>query len=153
MHVQRYWPWFQSRYKCVTRGEEGGGFNCPFPEIGKKFPNFEGKCPDCGHLWYNFSIQVQFLKASRRKNWRFIPVGPLFLVFQIEVSLFQENSPALKGSWLRACIISHQWRYCSTLQLSLFDCSKPCCSGNLANSRLLSMKLKFISNNSKLNIK
>ena len=107
IHVQRYWPWSEWRYKCVTRGGDEEGLHCRFPEIGKKCPNFGKKCPDCRHLSYNFSIQVQFLKVFRRKNWRFIPVGPLFLVLQIEVPLFRENTPALKTSWLRACVISH----------------------------------------------
>ena len=34
----------------VTRGGKGGGLPCPFSKIGKKCPNFEKKCRDCGHL-------------------------------------------------------------------------------------------------------
>ena len=32
------------------RGEGGGGVSCPFSKTGKKCPNLEKKCPDCGHL-------------------------------------------------------------------------------------------------------
>ena len=44
------------KYRCVTRGVEGGGLPCPFSEIGKKYPNLGKKCPDCGHLWVKFLI-------------------------------------------------------------------------------------------------
>ena len=44
----------------VTRGGGGGvGMGrspCPFSKIGKKCPNFWGKCSDCGHLWVKFLI-------------------------------------------------------------------------------------------------
>ena len=34
-------------YRRVIRGAKVG----PFSKIGKKCPNLEKKCPDCGHLW------------------------------------------------------------------------------------------------------
>ena len=37
-------------------GREGGSLPCPFSKIGKKCPDFGGKCPDCGHLWFKFII-------------------------------------------------------------------------------------------------
>ena len=47
----------------VTRGGKGGGrrgeaggLPCPFLEIGKKCPNLEPKCPDCGYLWVKLFI-------------------------------------------------------------------------------------------------
>ena len=45
--------------RCVTtggRGGEGAGLPYPFSKIGKKYPNLEKKCPDCGHLWVQFLI-------------------------------------------------------------------------------------------------
>ena len=33
----------------------------------------------------NFSFKMQFLRVSKRKNWRFYPVGPFFLVFHMVV--------------------------------------------------------------------
>ena len=48
------------RSRCVTRagvgGEGGGDLLSPFLKIGKKCPNLEKKCPDCGHLWLKFLI-------------------------------------------------------------------------------------------------
>ena len=47
-----------------------------------------------------------FLRVSERKNQRFFPAGPFFLVLHMIVyqsALFQENSPTLKNFWLRAC--------------------------------------------------
>ena len=39
------------RSRRVTREGEGeGNLPCPFLKIGKKCPNLEKKCPDCGHL-------------------------------------------------------------------------------------------------------
>ena len=31
-------------------GRRGGGLPCPSSRTGKKCPNLEKKCPDCGHL-------------------------------------------------------------------------------------------------------
>ena len=41
------------RNRRVTRGGRGAG---PFSKIGKKGPNLEKKCLDCGHLWVKFLI-------------------------------------------------------------------------------------------------
>ena len=44
-----------SKLRRVTRGGGGGGgFPCPFSKIGKKCPNLEKKCPDCGHHFKSF---------------------------------------------------------------------------------------------------
>ena len=50
------------RIKCVTRGGRGGGLTCTFSKIGKKCPNFEGKCPDRCPLWVRFLIWNVILK-------------------------------------------------------------------------------------------
>ena len=42
--------------QASNQRREGGGLPCPFLKIGKKFPNLEKKCPDCGHLWVKFII-------------------------------------------------------------------------------------------------
>ena len=51
------------------------GFPCPFSKIGKNCPNFTKKCPDCGHLWQNFSFKMKFLRVFRRKTRRFFHYG------------------------------------------------------------------------------
>ena len=46
-------------YRCVTGGRrEGGGEISPAlsRKTGKNFPDFEKKCPDCGHLMVKFLI-------------------------------------------------------------------------------------------------
>ena len=65
------------RYLELTRGGGvgEGGLPCPFSKIGKKCPNLWKKCPDCGHLWVNFSFKTHFLRVSRQKNKRFFPCG------------------------------------------------------------------------------
>ena len=44
----------------------------------------------------NFSFKMTFVRVSQRKKTEFFPCGGFFFLF-----LFQENSPALKNSWLR----------------------------------------------------
>ena len=56
-----------------TRGIEKGGLPCPFSEFEKKCPNFGGKFPDCEHQWFNFSLQVQFLKSFQEKKLKIFP--------------------------------------------------------------------------------
>ena len=70
----------------VTRGGRGRGLPCIFSEFGKKYPNFEKKNTLIAVIYeLNFSFKVQFLRVSRRKNRRFIPVGPLFFVLYMIV--------------------------------------------------------------------
>ena len=57
-----------------------GGLPCSFLKIGKKCPNFRGKCPVVVIYVLNFSFKMQFLRVSRRKNRTLSPAGPLFLV-------------------------------------------------------------------------
>ena len=39
-----------------VEGGGWGGLPGPFSEIGREYPNFRKKCPDCGHLWAKFLI-------------------------------------------------------------------------------------------------
>ena len=72
--------------RCLTRGGQGGGLSCPFPKIRKNCPNFGGKCPDCGYLWVKFLIQNTIFQSFQAKNnGNFFPVGPFFLVLQVNV--------------------------------------------------------------------
>ena len=53
--MEKLFPWT----KRVTGGGEergGGALLCTFSKTGKKYLNFEKKCPDCGHLWVKFLI-------------------------------------------------------------------------------------------------
>ena len=52
----------------VTRRGEGGGLPFPFLKIGKKCPNLEKKCADCGHLQVEFVIQNKMFKSFQEKN-------------------------------------------------------------------------------------
>ena len=86
----------------------GGGLPCPFSKIGKKNILFLEKITLIVVIYgLNFSFKIQFLRASRRKNRRFLPAGPFFLELHMIVhqsTVILENSTALKKSWLRGCI-------------------------------------------------
>ena len=57
----------------------------------------------------NVSFEIQFLEHLGEKNSKIFPCEALLWCFMekmfIEVPLFQETSPALKYSWLRALVI------------------------------------------------
>ena len=73
IYVQRYWPWSQSRYKCVTRGGKGRGLHCPFPEIGKKCPNFLGEMPWCQTSMIKFLNSSAIFKSFQAKKLKIYP--------------------------------------------------------------------------------
>ena len=53
----------------VTRGEgRGWGLPCPSSKIGKKYPNLEKNCPDCGYLWVKFLIWNEIFKSFQDKK-------------------------------------------------------------------------------------
>ena len=43
-------------YRRVTSGRRGRSLSCTFLKIGRKYPDFEKKCPDFDHLWVKFLI-------------------------------------------------------------------------------------------------
>ena len=74
------------RNRRVTREGEGGGLPCLFLKIGKKCPNLEKKCPDCGHLYVKFVIQNEVFKSFQAlKRGNFYLAGLFFLVLQVNV--------------------------------------------------------------------
>ena len=64
-------------YRRVTRGRS---FSCTFLKIGRKYPDFEKKYPDFGHLWVKFLIS-NVISKFRRKIPKFFPVWPFVLEF------------------------------------------------------------------------
>ena len=72
-------------FRHVTRGgKEGGGLTCPFSNIEKKCPNLGENAMTVVIYGLNISFITQ-LQVSRRKNWRFFPTGPFFLVLYMTV--------------------------------------------------------------------
>ena len=102
--------------RCVTReGGSRGGLPCPFLEIGKKCSNFGKKA---SKLWSSmgeiFHLKCNFFRVSRGKNGDFSLMSLSFSCCRwlfIEVPLFQENSSALKNSWL--------WSWVDIMSLAL----------------------------------
>ena len=88
-------------------GGAGRGLPCPFSKIGKKLPSFWKKKPWLCPSRVKFLILNVVLRVSSRKKNIFSPCGAFLpcVVDEmfIDVPWFQENSPALKNSWLRAC--------------------------------------------------
>ena len=64
---------------------KGGGLPCPFLKIEKKCPNFGKNAQIVVIYGLNLSFKMQFLRVSRRKNRRFFPAGPFFLVLYMSV--------------------------------------------------------------------
>ena len=72
--------WF-STVTRVTRGGMGwrkGSLPFPFSKIGKKCPNLEKKCPNCGHLWVKFLIWNEIFESFQAKKWRFYSLRHFF---------------------------------------------------------------------------
>ena len=69
----------------VTRGGKGERSPCLFSKIGKKCPNLGKNALIVVIYGLNFSFKRQFLRVSRRKNRRFFPAGPFFLVMYMIV--------------------------------------------------------------------
>ena len=103
---------FCAIYICYIyrRATSGGGqvSPCTFLKIEKKCPDFGKMCPVCVHLWVEILINA-ILRASWRKKTKIFPCGAFFVCVThetfIEVPPFQETSPSLKNSWLRALYI------------------------------------------------
>ena len=72
MHIcQNFWL----NGRRVTRGGRGEVSPALFEKLEKSTLICGNKCPNCGHLWVKFSFKMQFLRVSRRKNWRLFPRG------------------------------------------------------------------------------
>ena len=89
----------------VTRGGRGGEVSPALFQKLEKSALILGKNALIVVIYgLNFLFKMQFVRFSRRKSWRFFPAGPFFSTrLFIKVPYFQENSAALKNSWLRAC--------------------------------------------------
>ena len=71
--MTRYAYYGNYNSSLVNRAQavRGGGGGLPFSKIGKKRPNLEKKCTDCGHLWVkirNYRI-FNFFFWRRLKNF------------------------------------------------------------------------------------
>ena len=62
------------------KGEGGERSPLPFFKNWKKWPNFGKNALIVTIYGLNFSFKIEFLRASKKKKWRFAPAGPLFLV-------------------------------------------------------------------------
>ena len=99
----------------------------------------------------NFPFKMHFSRVSRRKIQRFLLTGSVFLLLQmivyLTVPLFQENSTALKNSWLRAWSSSNfsvKLIYSGILAFVCLDKSMPINANNTSdNTNNLINLLKF----------
>ena len=70
-------------YSATLTGAQlrgGGGLPCPFFEIQKSALILE-KGPVGVHLWIKCSVQNVVLRVSMKKNRKYYPAWPCFLVF------------------------------------------------------------------------
>ena len=67
-HVWGSWIRRVPLFMWVTRGGRGEVSPYSFSKTGKKCPNVEKKCPDCGFLWVIFT-------SFHAKNRRLFPCG------------------------------------------------------------------------------
>ena len=80
------------QHRRVTRGGRGGGLPCPFSKNGKKCPNLEKKCPNCGQLWLKFLVWNAAFKSFQAKNRTFFPGGAFLSRAVVECLLKCPNS-------------------------------------------------------------
>ena len=101
--------WIYCGSRRVTRGGRGGVSPTLFQKLGKSALILGKNALIVVIYGLNFSIKMQFLRVSRKKTEDFSLQGKISfscctLLF-IKVPKFQENSPALKNSWLRAWVV------------------------------------------------
>ena len=105
-NVDACWVFMSSEWgRRVTRGGRGGEVSPVLFQKLEKSALIWGKNALVVVIYgLNFLFKMQFVRFSRRKSRRFFPPGPFLCTRSfIKVPYFQENSAALKNSWLRAC--------------------------------------------------
>ena len=70
-----------------------------FSKIGKKCPNFAKKCPSYINYVLNFSFKILFLRISKRKNPKFFPTRPFFLMLLMKYLSKCPNSKKIPLLW------------------------------------------------------
>ena len=63
-----------------------------FYKIGRKCPNLEKKCPDCGHLWVKFPVSNEIFENFPAKKQRLFPCGAFLSHVVGECSSKSSNS-------------------------------------------------------------
>ena len=110
-------------FRRVTRGGRGGRSPLPFFKNWEKVPQFWKKMPWLCPSWVKFLISNVVLRVSRRKINIFFPCGAFLSCVVdemfIDVPWFQENSPALKNSWLLAWVSFCNKQFFSQTQITL----------------------------------
>ena len=127
----------------LAGGRGGPRLPCPFLKMEEKYPDFAKKvpwydvgkkCPVLVRLWFKFSFKNAVLRMSSRKNTKISPAGDFFCmpyITFIEVPIFQEISPALKNSWLRACYLMLHCLMLNYFKIELIDIPLFSCCKNL----------------------